>query len=105
MRFRRREPDHHRAGRRHGAAGEAGAGAARHEGDAGAVERAHDRRRLGRRARQDDRGRHRLLEGVAVALVREEIGALLDDAVRADEVAELGRERRDQANSSRMRSP
>ena len=85
--------DHDRRADRQRAAGEAGAGAARHERDPLLGEHAHHRRDLGRGARQHDELGRGALEGVAVALVDDEALGTIDDAVVADDRAQATGER------------
>ena len=88
------EADEHRVVVGERAAGESGAGAARHEGAAGGGERAHHRDELVARAREHrERAGARRCVGQRVGGVDLELGGARDHAARADDPGEHRGER------------
>ena len=83
-----RQGDDDSAADRETAAGEAGAGAARQEGDVELVARLDDLDDLLGRGREDDDVGTVLFDGVAVTLVDEQLGRRGDQAVPSDDGAE-----------------
>src|SRR5207248_34303 len=83
-----RQSDHDAAANGQTAAGQAGAGAARQERHVELVAQLNDADDLLRRGREDDDVGLVLLDGVAVALVDEQVAGRGDEAVAADDFAE-----------------
>ena len=90
MRFIRISPDHHRVRHRQRAAGQRGAGAARHHAHAFSVAEAHHRGDLLGRVRQHDGERRLAIGGQAVGLVRLQAERFGDHRVGGQQRAQAG---------------